>query len=120
MPIAVSTLAPKVSELAQLDDLAASIEDTARDERLLARAVRRLRSGRAKGRSWDELLTDEPQPGALALVGRVLSRLTRTSGELRHTLAAGLRAQGASIGAIAERFGVSRQRVSALLRRGDR
>lgn len=105
--------------LERLDNLAGSIDDNARDERLLARRIRRFRAGRARGRSWQDLLDDEPSPGALELASRVLSRMTRASGELRRAVARGLQAQGAGISAIAARFDVSRQRVSALLRRSE-
>jgi CRP-like cAMP-binding protein len=100
-----------------LDSLARSIDDNARDERLLARRIRRLSACRAKGRSWQQVMSDEPNPSTLELASGVLNRFTRLSGELRRTLARSLRAQGVSIAAIAEQFGVSRQRVSALLHR---
>jgi predicted XRE-type DNA-binding protein len=93
------------------------MDDNARDERLLARRIRRLCAGRAHGRSWQEVMSDEPRPTTLELASGVLNRVTRTSGELRRALARALRAQGVSIAAIAEQFGVTRQRVSALLRR---
>lgn len=104
-------------ELAALDDLARTMEDNARDERVLARRVRELRAGRSEGRSWHDLLARESAPGALALVDRILRRVTEGSGALRRALARGLRADGASVPAIAKMFGVSHQRVSVLLRR---
>ena len=93
------------------------MDDNARDEHLLARRIRRLGAARARGRSWQQVLSNEPHPTTLELASATLSRFTQASGELRRTLARGLRAQGVSIAAIAEQFGVSRQRVSALLRR---
>ncbi|MDQ1394694.1 MAG: hypothetical protein QOF30_3671 [Acidimicrobiaceae bacterium] len=119
MPDTVTALAGPQVSLAQLDDLAASIDDNVRDERLLARRIRRLRARRAKGQSWEEVLSDEPHPNSLELASTVLNRLTQASSALRRLLARGLRAQGASLAAIAERFGVSHQRVSTLLRRTD-
>jgi hypothetical protein len=109
---------PEVT-LTQLDDLADSIDDNVRDERVLARRIRGLRAGRAKGQSWEHLLSREPQPGSLELASDVLNRLTHVSAALRRLLARGLRGQGASLADIAERFGVSHQRVSALLRRTE-
>ena len=105
------------SELAALDGLADTVEENARDERRLARRIRRLRTGRSEGRSWHELLAGDRTPGVLGLASRVVSRLTEASGNLRRVVAHGLRVEGATIAAIAALFGVSHQRVSALLRR---
>jgi hypothetical protein len=104
-------------ELAVLDGLADAVEENARDERRLARRIRRLRVGRAAGRTWHDLVTGERQPGVLTLASRILNRLTETSGGLRRVIAHGLRLEGATIAAIAALFGVSHQRVSALLHR---
>ena len=107
-------------ELAALDDLATTAKENSRDEGLLARRITQLRAGRAKGRSWHDLLAGENRPGTLELAARILRRLTEASGALRRTLAHGLRAEGGTISAIATAFGVSHQRVSALLRRDRR
>ncbi len=115
MPLAVTALDD--AELKVLDGLAADVDDSARDERLLARRLRAIRASRAKGRSWEDILAHEAAPGTMELTSRVLRGITRASGAIRRTVARGLKANGASIAAIADRFGVSRQRVSALLRR---
>lgn len=104
-------------ELSLLEELARTFEENARYERMLARRMRNLRVGRSQGRSWQDLLAREPAPGVLSLVDRVLRRVTEGSGALRRTVASGLRAEGATVPGIAEMFGVSHQRVSALLRR---
>ncbi len=104
-------------ELAALDGLADAVEENARDERRLARGIRQLRIGRAAGRSWQNLVSGERQPGVLKLMSRILNRLTETSGNLRRVVARGLRLEGATIAAVAALLGVSHQRVSALLHR---
>jgi hypothetical protein len=106
-------------ELAALDSLAEIADENARDDRRLARGIRQLRAGRAKGRSWRDLLAGDRRPGVLVLVSRMLGRLTDASGRLRRVLAHGLHLEGATIAAIATLFGVSHQRVSALLHRHD-
>jgi transposase len=63
------------------------------------------------------LLDGEPRPGALQLSSTILARLTEGSASLRRGLVRALRAEGATIPAIAEHLGVSHQRVSSLLRR---
>ena len=103
------------ADLAVLDGLADAVDDNARDERRLARSIRRLRVGRAAGRTWHDLISGEREPGVLKLAARILTRLTETSGSLRRVIASGLRLEGATIAAIAALFGVSHQRVSALL-----
>jgi predicted DNA binding protein len=115
VPLTVTALDD--AELKVLDGLAADVDDSARDERLLARRLRAIRASRAKGRSWEDILSHESSPGTMELTSRVLRGITRASGAIRRTVARGLHANGATIAAIAERFGVSRQRVSALLRR---
>jgi hypothetical protein len=107
-----------LDELEMLDDLAGAIEDNAREERLLARRVRRLRAERASGRSWHALLAEESAPAALRLAATVVSRVTEAGARFRRTVARGLRLEGATVPAIAAAFGVSHQRVSVLLR-GD-
>ena len=100
-----------------LAELSVALADAAREERVLARRVDQLRAGRRRGRSWHDLLAHERSPGTLELSGRALTRLSRATAALRTTLARGLRSEGATIPAIARTFGVSHQRVSALLRR---
>ncbi len=107
-------------ELAALDDLGTAFQEGAQEERLLARRISQLRAGRAKGRSWADLLAREQRPGALELVARILRRLMDASGNLRRAVARGLRLEGATLPAIAAIFGVSHQRVSALLRRDQK
>lgn len=102
--------------LAPLDDLAAALDDNARDQRLLARRIRDLRAGAARGKRWTDLLDAEPRPGALQLTSMILARWNEGSASLRRGLVRALRAEGATIAAIAEHFGVSHQRVSNLLR----
>jgi DNA invertase Pin-like site-specific DNA recombinase len=105
-------------ELAALEGLAETVEENAREERLLARRIRQLRAGRAAGRSWHSLLDREGPPPVLELSSRILRRATDASVVLRRRLAAGLRAEGGTLPAIARRFGVTHQRISTLLRNG--
>ncbi|HLG67588.1 MAG TPA: hypothetical protein VKV36_06945 [Acidimicrobiales bacterium] len=103
--------------LVALRELAAAIEENARDEQLLARRIEELQAARARGSSWLEVLRAEPEPGTLQLVSRVHGRISERSGVLRRTVVAVLREEGASIPSIAQLFGVTHQRVSNLIRR---
>ncbi len=102
-----------------LDEVEAAVEENMSDERLLLRRVRSLRTAHRSGKSWTELLRREQEPGALALVGRVLARMSQASGVVRRALASSLRAEGETIPAIARRFGVTHQRISSLLRESN-
>lgn len=117
-----STTLPPVheEELDALDSLAEAVEENARDERILARRIRQVRAGRAAGRSWHSLLDRDRGSALLEVPTRVMRRATEISGLLRRRLTTGLRAEGATIPAIADRFGVTHQRISALLRNGER
>lgn len=99
-----------------IDQLTDAIEENARDERLLARRLRRLRDGRTAGRPWRRLLDSEPDPAALVVVGRILARMSATSGGLRRSMARAVRSEGETVSEIARRFGVTHQRVSTILR----
>ena len=101
-----------------IDKLTEAIEANARDERLLARRLQRLRNGREKGRSWRRLLDSEPEPGALVILGGILARMSVASGGMRRALAHAVHAEGESVADIARRFGVTHQRVSTILRGG--
>ena len=96
--------------------LADALESNAEDQRLLAHRIRVISQARREGRSWTEVLGDEDEPGTVQLVSRVLGRISLASGTLRKALVLELRAEGASIPAIARLFGVTHQRVSNLLR----
>jgi hypothetical protein len=104
-------------ELAGLDDLAARIEANADAERRLAVRIRQLRSGRSAGRTWREILSSDHRPSVVQAASAVLHTISEASGSLRRRVAKGLRAEGATVPAIAETLEVSHQRVSALLRK---
>lgn len=102
--------------LAALEHVDQRIESNVRDERTLQRRIRRLRAARREGQPWRTVLDEEPEPGALHLLGLVLARLSESSGVLRRALARALRSEGETVPGIARRFGVTHQRVSSLLR----
>ena len=106
---------PSDDELDRLDDLAARFEDEARSVRHVAGRLRQLRAGRARGRSWEEIIEGR-RLGVLDLVDQAVRRLTESSATLRRLLVRGLRTEGATMPAIAQVLGVSHQRVSVLLK----
>lgn len=105
---------------AALEELATVAERTARDQQRLARRARSMRRGLTGGRRWSELLEAERQPGLLTLLTGSVQTLQQLSGRFRQALGRALLDEGWSTRRIASAFGVSHQRVCAMLNRPDR
>ncbi|MCA0145913.1 hypothetical protein [Blastococcus sp. LR1] len=84
-------------------------------QRARERAVE-LVAARAAGEPWLELVTAEARPLVVESVSSVLSSLASAGHEWRREEAAALQREDVSINRIAALFGVTRQRISALLR----
>lgn len=93
-------------------------ENVARTAEMRARLLV-MREGIDAGRSVHELVDDEPEPRIVELLTANLDALNSAGADLRAAEAHALRAEGLTIDAIATRFGVTRQRISALLRQRD-
>ncbi len=87
-------------------------------ERARVRAEHLLRE-RAAGRAWFEVVTEESRPLVVESISTVLGTLATAGHAWRREEAAALRAEQVSINRIAALFGVTRQRISALLRERD-
>ena len=84
-------------------------------EHARARAAELLAS-RGAGVSWLEIVTAERRPLVVESVSAVLATLARAGSTFRREQAYALRGERVSINRIAALFGVTRQRISALLR----
>ncbi|MGY1718459.1 MULTISPECIES: hypothetical protein [unclassified Blastococcus] len=84
-------------------------------QRARARADRLLVERRA-GRPWLELVTEESRPLVVERVSTVLTSLATAGHTWRCEEAAALQREQVSINRIAALFGVTRQRISALLK----
>ncbi len=102
--------------LTALNELTATLEANASDQRMLARRVQSAVKARGTGKSWTDILEGESDPSTIRLVTDILGRTSRVSGQLRRALAVSLREDGLTIPAIANMFGVTHQRISSLLR----
>jgi hypothetical protein len=71
---------------------------------------------RRRGRPWLEVVTDEARPLIVESISTVLSSLATAGHAWRREQAAALQREQVSINRIAALFGVTRQRISALLR----
>ncbi len=69
-----------------------------------------------KGTSIEELVEREETPRIVELLTMNAAALDAVGSGFRASLALALRSQGVTIGVIADLFGVTRQRISALLR----
>jgi hypothetical protein len=104
---------PVVVALAALSDVAASSAD---DLMSLNENLAALRNHRVRGRSWHRIISDSDSPNPLPNLTTIATNFARASGAFRRALAVGLRKEGMQVSEIAALFGVSRQRVSALIR----
>ncbi|MGY1834337.1 hypothetical protein ACI79P_04425 [Blastococcus sp. SYSU DS0510] len=75
-----------------------------------------LLSERRAGRPWLELVTEESGPLVVESVSTVLASLATAGHAFRREEAAALQREQVSINRIAALFGVTRQRISALLK----
>jgi hypothetical protein len=101
---------------AALERLVAEIDSSIAElERARSRAETLLRA-RSTGRAWLEVVTGESRPLVVESVSSVLSRLSGAGHAWRREQALALRRESVSINRIAALFGVTRQRISALVR----
>jgi hypothetical protein len=99
-----------------LVDLVAEL-DRCVDELVEARArAEKLLLARRSGRAWLDIVSAESRPLIVERISTVLSTLAGAGHVWRREQAAALRAEQVSINRIATMFGVTRQRISALLK----
>ncbi len=90
-------------------------ENISRSEAIQRRAAE-LRKEIEEGRSVAEAVTAEERPRVVELLTANMTILETSGAEFRAVKARALRADGLTIEAIAGLFGVTRQRISALLK----
>ena len=80
------------------------------------RRAQELRAGLDGGRPLVDLVRDEAPPRIVELLSTNMTTLETAGAELRAAQALALRSHGLTIAEVAELFGVTRQRISALLK----
>ena len=91
--------------------------DRCTDELARARArAEDLLEQRATSRSWFDIVSAEERPLIVESISEVLGVLATAGHDWRREQAVALQAEGVSINRIAAMFGVTRQRISTLLR----
>jgi hypothetical protein len=119
-PDAGSGAAPTDLAGRALDDLVSAIDRSVEElQRARTRALS-LRDQRRSGRTWLDIVSGEERPLVVESVSTVLSTLATAGHTWRREQASALQAEQVSINRIAALFGVTRQRISALLKEEGR
>ncbi len=93
------------------------LDDNVRLTQQAKRRARYIMQQRRRGRSYSEIVPGEDDPLVVQIMRENLRRLIAASSELQHAEAKALHEEGMTTGQIGRLFGVSQQRVSALLKR---
>ena len=95
------------------------LEDHRRRSGLIKKRIAQIRRGRANGASYTEIVSNNNRPLIVQLLTESSIALDIGGSDVRRAEARALYAEGLTMEQIAERFGVTRQRVSALLRKAN-
>lgn len=101
--------------LQALDELMATAEEAHDLLTVAVRQAEHVRQLRTEGMPWSELVPAEPRPLVVELLTTIQERLSAAGSQWRRTQARALYDEGMTTQAIADLFGVTRQRISALL-----
>ncbi|MGY1605215.1 hypothetical protein [Geodermatophilus sp. SYSU D00815] len=99
-----------------LADLVSALDDCITRLGAARERAEKLLAARAEGSSWLDLVSTESRPLVVESVSAVMATLARAGSAFRRAEAHALQAEQVSINRIAALFGVTRQRISALLR----
>jgi hypothetical protein len=94
-----------------------ALADNRQRAKLIKRRIAQLRRLRANGTSYAEIVSSRNGPLLVQLLTESSTALDTSGANVRRAEAQALYAEGLTMEQIAEHFGVSRQRVSALLRK---
>jgi hypothetical protein len=98
-----------------LDDVVQSLEEACAEGERAAAQARAIRQHSREGSSWRELLATADEAPLVRRLASVLKTMGEASSRLRRAEARALHEEGLSTEGIAKLFGVTRQRISALL-----
>ena len=105
--------------LKTLTALEATLADNQERTRLIKKRITQLRRLRAKGASYAEIVATRNGPLLVQLLTESSRALDTRGASVRRAEARALYAEGLTMDQIAEGFGVTRQRVSTLLRKAS-
>ena len=107
---------PDDAALTALRDLVTALDACTVELRHARARAHRLVEQREAGRAWLDIVTAESRPLVVERISTVLAALAGAGSAWRREQARALHAEQVSINRIAALFGVTRQRISALLR----
>ena len=99
--------------LSELDD---ALDDNIARAKLMKRRIAQIQRQRGDGRSYREIVESQKAPLIVKLVTESTRALDDTGARVRRTEALALHDEGMTMEQIAAKFGVTRQRVSGLLK----
>lgn len=99
-----------------LDELELAAAENVERGRLIQNRLHEIREALTAGESVNEAMSHESEPRAVEMISTNLAMLEDVGSKYRAGLALALREDGVTIEAIGSLFGVSRQRISALLK----
>jgi DNA-directed RNA polymerase specialized sigma24 family protein len=102
--------------LRALDDLEAALEDNTQRAKAMKRRIASIRKERGNGGTWSTIVSAEAPPLIVQLVSESSRALDEAGSRVRRTEVLALHEEGMTMEQIAAKFGVTRQRVSSLLR----
>lgn len=101
-----------------LGEIEAALADNIDRSTEIRRRVLQFQAQLEEGATIDDLVQAEDEPRTVAMLTENMAILDGVGSSFRFSLAHSLRDEGMTIAAIADLFGVTRQRISALLRQG--
>jgi hypothetical protein len=102
--------------LVALDELEAVLKATSERNRMALRRARAIRELRERGLPYSEIVPLEERPLVVELLTHTLNDLSDAGSSFRRVEARALYSEGLTMPQIAKLFGVTRQRIAALLR----
>ena len=102
--------------LAALDELVETLQANGERIHVALERAEAIRAARREGRGYTEIVTDEARPLIVDVLNQNLDQLVTSGARFRRAEAKALHDEGLTMERIAEIFGVTRQRVSALLK----
>jgi DNA-directed RNA polymerase sigma subunit (sigma70/sigma32) len=103
--------------LEALTALEDALADNGRRASLIKKRIAKLRRQRARGAPYTEIVSNDDGPLIVHLLTESSAALDTSGANVRRAEAQALYSEGLTMDQIAERFGVTRQRVSTLLRK---
>jgi DNA-directed RNA polymerase specialized sigma24 family protein len=102
--------------LQALADLESALADNWERNKAIRRRIAHIRRQREKGGTWSSIVAAEAPPLIVQLVSESSRALDEHGSRVRRSEVLALHDEGMTMDEIAEKFGVTRQRVSSLLR----